>query len=52
MYQMYNPSLLKIEVLKLEKSIDEDIYYLRYGFYFILNFHLCSDRFDYVLLYS
>jgi len=29
MYQMYNPSLLKIEVLKLEKSIDEDIYYLR-----------------------
>jgi large subunit ribosomal protein L19 len=29
MYQMYNPSVLKIEVLKLEKSIDEDLYYLR-----------------------
>jgi len=29
MYQMYNPSLLKIEVLKLEKSIDEELYYLR-----------------------
>ena len=28
MYQMYNPSLLKVEVLKLEKSIDEDLYYL------------------------
>lgn len=29
MYQMYNPSMLKIEVLRLEKSIDEDLYYLR-----------------------
>lgn len=29
MYQMYNPSLLKIEVLKLEKSVDEELYYLR-----------------------
>ena len=30
MYQMYNPSLLKIEVLKLERSVDEELYYLRY----------------------
>lgn len=29
MYQMYNPTILKIEVLRLMRSIDEDLYYLR-----------------------
>ena len=26
---MYNPTLQKIEVLKLEKRLDEELYYLR-----------------------
>jgi len=29
MYQMYNPTLLKIEVLRLEQRRDEELYYLR-----------------------
>lgn len=29
MYEMYNPTLQKIEVLKLEKRLDEQLYYLR-----------------------
>jgi len=29
MYQMYNPSLIKIEVLRLERRLDEELYYLR-----------------------
>jgi len=29
MYQMYNPSLVKIEVLRLERRLDEELYYLR-----------------------
>jgi large subunit ribosomal protein L19 len=30
MYQLYNPTLLKIEVLRLEKRLDDELYYLRY----------------------
>jgi len=29
MYQMYNPTIIKIEVLKLEKRLDDELYYLR-----------------------
>lgn len=29
MYEMYNPTLEKIEVLKLEKRLDEELLYLR-----------------------
>ena len=29
MYQMYNPTLVKIEVLRLERRLDEELYYLR-----------------------
>ena len=29
MYQMYNPTILKIEVLRLEQRLDEELYYLR-----------------------
>jgi len=29
MYQMYNPSVAKVEVLRLEKRLDEELYYLR-----------------------
>jgi large subunit ribosomal protein L19 len=29
MYQMYNPTVQSIEVLKLEKRLDEELYYLR-----------------------
>lgn len=29
MYQMYNPTVHSIEVLKLEKRLDEQLYYLR-----------------------
>jgi hypothetical protein len=32
MYQLYNPTLLKIEVLRLEKRLDDELYYLRYRF--------------------
>lgn len=28
MYEMYNPTILKIETLKLEKRLDEDLTYL------------------------
>lgn len=28
MYEMYNPTILKIETLKLEKRLDEDLNYL------------------------
>ena len=29
MYHMYNPTLVKIEVLRLEKRLDDELYYLR-----------------------
>ena len=29
LYDMYNPTLQKIEVLKLEKRLDESLFYLR-----------------------
>lgn len=29
MYEMYNPSIQSIEVLKLEKRLDEELFYLR-----------------------
>jgi len=29
MYQIYNPSIIRIEVLRLEKRLDEELYYLR-----------------------
>uniref|UniRef100_A0A915L1V6 Large ribosomal subunit protein bL19m n=1 Tax=Romanomermis culicivorax TaxID=13658 RepID=A0A915L1V6_ROMCU len=29
MYNLYNPLIQKIEVLKLEKRLDEELYYLR-----------------------
>ena len=29
MYDMYNPTIQKIEVLKLEKRLDEELFYLR-----------------------
>ena len=29
MYWLYNPTVLKIEVLKLEKRVDDELYYLR-----------------------
>jgi len=29
MYQIYNPSIVRIEVLRLEKRLDEELYYLR-----------------------
>eukprot|EP00090_Calanus_glacialis_P039169 TRINITY_DN6819_c0_g1_i1.p1 TRINITY_DN6819_c0_g1~~TRINITY_DN6819_c0_g1_i1.p1 ORF type:complete len:318 (-),score=112.47 TRINITY_DN6819_c0_g1_i1:89-1042(-) len=29
MYQMYSPTLVKIEVLRLEKRLDDELYYLR-----------------------
>ena len=29
MYEMYNPTIHKIEVLKLEKRLDEELFYLR-----------------------
>jgi large subunit ribosomal protein L19 len=31
MYRLYNPTVLRIEVLKLEKRLDDELYYLRYG---------------------
>jgi large subunit ribosomal protein L19 len=33
MYQLYNPTLLKIEVLRLEKRLDDELYYLRYRYF-------------------
>ena len=32
MYQMYNPTLVKMEVLRLERRLDDELYYLRYSF--------------------
>ncbi len=29
MYELYSPSIQKIEVLKLEKRLDEELFYLR-----------------------
>ena len=29
MYQMYNPTLVKMEVLRLERRLDDELYYLR-----------------------
>ena len=29
MYQMYNPTVAKVEVVRLEKRLDEELYYLR-----------------------
>ena len=29
MYEMYNPTIQEIEVLKLEKRLDDELYYLR-----------------------
>lgn len=29
MYEMYNPTIQKVEILKLEKRLDEELYYLR-----------------------
>lgn len=29
MYEMYNPLIQKIEVLKLEKRLDDELFYLR-----------------------
>ena len=29
MYEMYNPTVLKVEVIKLEKRVDDSLYYLR-----------------------
>lgn len=29
MYEMYDPSLQKVEVLRLEKRLDDELFYLR-----------------------
>ena len=33
MYHMYSPTIVKIEVLRLEKRLDDELYYLRYFYY-------------------